>query len=525
MDELDELLRNRIESAMYSGVIKIGNEVIYSRKALPQFYEKCAYMPAWIEGDGRLSKNASELIKAVKDSYMEGLNPGDYHIEKIELLTKYITGEKHGTNLPKVLVEIDILLTDVFLIYGSHLLAGKVNPETIDSEWIAVRREQDLTEVLQKALKENNIEKSLAGLLPEHAGYFTLREALSKYRSISEKGGWQKIPAGKVIKQGDIDSRIPVICERLSASGDLKGIREDIDLFDEAIKQSVEKFQERHGLEITGKIDDAAIKAMNVSVTERIRQIEVNLERWRWLPQNLGGKYVLVNIAGFELDVIDDKKKIMNMRIIVGRDYRRTPVFSDQITYLVFNPYWHVPQNIAVQDIIQKALTDPEYLSKQKIRVFQGRGSEAREIDPHTVEWDKLNENNFPYRLRQDPGPHNALGKVKFMFPNKFNVYLHDTSAPELFEKNIRTFSSGCIRIEKALELAEYLLNWSGKEIKEALNPGAGKTVKLKNPVPVHILYWTAWSDDNGKINFREDIYKRDLKLYTALKEKYEESK
>ncbi|MFH1878527.1 MAG: L,D-transpeptidase family protein, partial [Candidatus Omnitrophota bacterium] len=167
----------------------------------------------------------------------------------------------------------------------------------------------------------------------------------------------------------------------------------------------------------------------------------------------------------------------------------------------------------------------PEYLSKQKIRVFRGRGSEAGEIDPRAIEWAKLNENNFPYRLRQDPGPLNALGKVKFMFPNKFNVYLHDTSSPELFAKNIRTFSSGCIRIEKALELAAYLLNWSGKEIKEALNPGAGKTVKLKNPVPVHILYWTAWADDTGTINFREDIYGRDLKLYNALKEKYEESK
>ncbi|MFH1416562.1 MAG: L,D-transpeptidase family protein [Elusimicrobiota bacterium] len=521
MEKLDELLRNRIETADYSGNIKIGNEYIYSRSALPLFYEKRGYKPAWLEDNGSLSKNAHDLIQALKDSYNEGLTPSNYHIDKIESFVKYILEKKTRANLPKVLVEIDILLTDSFLIYSSHLVSGKVNPETIDSEWIAVKRERDLTEVLEKALKDNNIEKSLSELLPDYDGYRGLRDALKKYRKISVDEGWQQIPSGKTIKPGEADPRVPVICERLSIEKDFRGKREDIDIYDEILQREVKEFQKRYGLEVTGEVDAPTLNAMSVSAGERIKQILVNLERWRWLPQELGDSHVIVNIAGFELDVIDDKKKIMDMRVIVGRDYRRTPVFSDRITYLVLNPYWHVPDNIAVQDIIQKVLNDKGYLSKQNMKVFQGLGSEAMEIDPSTIEWDKLNENNFPYRLRQEPGPMNALGKVKFMFPNKFNVYLHDTSSPDLFIKNVRTFSSGCIRIEKPLALARYLMGWKEKELEELLKYNTDKTIKLTRPLPIHILYWTAWVDGNGDLNFREDIYMRDGKLYETLKEEY----
>lgn len=520
-EKLDELLRNRIKAADYSGDIKVGNEYIYSRKALPLFYEKRAYMPAWLEDNGSLSKISYDLIKALKDSYVEGLKPSDYHIDKIESLVKYISEKNTRADLSKILVVTDILLTDAFLLYSAHLVSGKVNPETIVSEWIAVKRERDLMEVLEKALEDKNIRRSLAELLPDYREYSRLRDTVKKYGKISDAGGWQKIPPGKTIKPGEADPRIPAIYERLSMEKVFKGKREDVDIYDSILQREVEDFQRRYGLEVTGEIDTPALNAMNVSVGERVKQIRVNLERWRWLPQDLGDSHVIVNIAGFELEVIDDKKKIMDMRVIVGRDYRRTPVFSDRITYLVFNPYWHVPHNIAVQDIIQKVLNDREYLSKQNMKVFQGKGKNAIEIDPGTIEWDKLNADNFPYGLRQEPGPLNALGKVKFMFPNKFNVYLHDTSSPELFVKNIRTFSSGCIRIEKPLELVKYLMNWKGNEMDEMLRVSVDKKVKLPVPVPIHILYWTAWADENGGLNFREDIYKRDDKLYKSLEEDY----
>jgi len=214
----------------------------------------------------------------------------------------------------------------------------------------------------------------------------------------------------------------------------------------------------------------------------------------------------------------------MVMRVVVGTEYRRTPVFSDGMTYLVLCPYWHVPPNIAIQDKLPLIHKDPTYLTKQRIRVFQGWGADAEEIDPATIDWSKVTLENFVFRLRQDPGPWNALGRVKFMFPNKFNVYLHDTPSQELFGKATRTFSSGCIRIEKPIELAEYVMqgnpNWTRKTILAALETNIEQTVPLPEPIPVHLLYWTAWVDEEGSIQFRDDIYGRDKLLDKALREK-----
>jgi len=280
----------------------------------------------------------------------------------------------------------------------------------------------------------------------------------------------------------------------------------------------------RHGLDVDGVVGSATLDALNVPVEKRVRQLIVNMERWRWLPQDLGKRYILVNIADFELDVVENSQPLMTMRVIVGRDYRRTPVFSDNMTYLVLSPYWHVPTAIAVQDILPKIQQEPGYLAKQNIRVFRGWGAETREIDPRTVNWSHVTAANFSYRLRQEPGPMNALGRVKFMFPNKFNVYLHDTPAQELFAKPERTFSSGCIRIEKPIELAEYLLQsdakWTREKILAVADKRIEQTVRLPEPMPIHLLYWTAWADEDRTVQFRADVYARDGKLYEALIER-----
>jgi murein L,D-transpeptidase YcbB/YkuD len=261
-----------------------------------------------------------------------------------------------------------------------------------------------------------------------------------------------------------------------------------------------------------------------VPVEERVRQIEVNLERWRWLPEDLGQRYILVNIANFELEVVEKSKPVMIMQVVVGKPYWRTPVFSDRMTYLVLSPYWHIPPSIAVKDKLPLIRKDHTYLATYDIKVFQGWGAETREIDPQTIDWSKVTAKDFNYRLRQEPGPLNALGRVKFMFPNKFNVYLHDTPSRELFGKTVRTFSSGCIRIEKPIELAEYLLGgdakWTRENILAAIDRRVEQTVRLPEPMPVHLLYWTAWSDEEGSIQFRGDIYGRDQLLDKALREK-----
>ncbi len=270
-------------------------------------------------------------------------------------------------------------------------------------------------------------------------------------------------------------------------------------------------------------VGPATLQALNVPAGIRARQLALNMERWRWLSQELGRRHVMVNIAGFWLEVIEDRQTILDMRVIVGRSYRRTPVFSDQISYLVLNPYWNVPQSIAVNDILPQLKRDPAYLSKQHMKLFNGWGTDARIVDPSAVNWSKITATSFPYRIRQEPGPNNALGMVKFMFPNKFSVYLHDTPARELFARSLRTFSSGCIRVEKPVELAAYLLQdqpgWTAEEIKKRSGQTQEQTVRLTRSVPVHLLYWTSWVDDAGPVQFREDVYGRDLLLSNALEE------
>jgi murein L,D-transpeptidase YcbB/YkuD len=463
----------------------------------------------------------------ISESYKEGLNPVDYHIHKIkEMLHEIMEARKGKMPLnPFLFADMDLLLSDAFLIYGSHLLAGVVNPETFDPEWHAVRREADLGAVLEGALGNKGIEGTINELLPVHKEYHLLKQALVRLRKIEAGGGWSSVPYGPKIQKGDRGERIAAIKSRLIISGDLIAHENSVrDVFDDSLERAIRSFQESHGLDADGVVGPATFAALNVPVGKRVRQIELNMERWRWLPRDLGKRYILVNIAGFSLDVYEDNQQIMDMRVVVGRQYRRTPVFSKNMTYLVISPYWNIPPNIALKDKLPLIRKNPGYLEQERIRVFHGAGAEMREIDPKTVDWATITGRNFSYRFRQDPGPFNALGRVKFMFPNKYNVYLHDTPSQELFAKTVRTFSSGCIRIEKPIELAEYLLRdyfeWTREKILSTADRRIEQTVQIKKPLPVHLLYWTAWIDRDGRIQFRDDIYGRDELLAKALQEK-----
>lgn len=524
-DQVDERIRSRIEAAGVPPRITIGEERIYASVALPTFYERRAYRPAWSGEEGPMPY-VDELVRAIRAADRQGLNPRDYHLTKIEAVRAEVQEnrtQKRPLN-PGRLVDLDLLLTDAFLIYGSHLLAGRVNPETIDSEWHAQRRDADLAGVLQGALDSGRIEDALKGLLPPQSGYARLREALARYRAVAAEGGWRPIPDGPTLRSDDRGVRVGALRTRLRATGDLdREVLADEELFDEKLGDAVRRFQARHGLDLDGAVGPATLAALNVPAARRVEQIELNLERWRWLPQDLGERHILVNIANFELDVVEAGRTAMTMRVVVGRDYRRTPVFSDRMTYLVLSPYWYVPSSIAVKDKLPLIRKDPGYLAGQSMKVFQGWGAEMREVDPRVVDWSKVSAGNFPYTLRQEPGPGNALGRVKFMFPNKFNVYLHDTPSRELFAKTVRTFSSGCIRIEKPIELAEYLLRddpkWTRESILAAVDRHAEQTVRLARPLQVHLLYWTAWADEDGSIQLRNDIYGRDQRLEDALRE------
>lgn len=523
-DQVSEGLRNRITLSTQPQEIVNGTELLFRPAMLSGFHKDRVFQPAWSTEEGPRAQ-ATSLVKAIHGAILEGLEPEGYHLATIETLLAEVR-HNIATNRslePDKLADLDLLLTDAFLLYGSHLSAGRVNPETIRSEWFIKNRELDLVEILQSALDEDQIEEALETLPPQHAGYARLKRALLQYRAIMRRGGWKVLPSGQMLR-GNRGVRVAALRSRLIVSGDLDESTDDHSLFDQVLEQGVRRFQKRHGLDIDGIVGPATLAALNVPVEEHIRQIKVNMERWRMLPHDFGRRYILVNIPNFELGVVEDDQILMTMRVVVGRTSRRTPVFSGTMTYMELNPYWHIPPTIAREDILANIWKDPEYLLKTNIRVFKNWKAQAPEINPDSIDWSQITAKNLSFKLRQEPGPSNALGRIKFMFPNKFDVYLHDTPARALFKKTKRSSSSGCIRVEKPIELAEYLLRddpkWTHEEILAAINSNKRQVVLIREPIAVHVLYRTAWVDEDDTIHFRDDIYGRDKMLDEALNER-----
>ena len=523
---IEDIIRDRIEAGGIPLKISIAGEPIHAAVVLPRFYERRTYRPAWSR-NRTPSNQAAALDQSIRMAADDGLRPADYHLDKISMILDSLGGNGLEEMTDQLLADLDLLLTDAYLILGAHLLAGRIDPERLDPMWKAQRRNTDLATKLEAALQADRIGESLQELLPWHGGYDRLKKALADYRQIEAAGGWAAFPGTDKLQQGDRGHRVTLLRNRLATEGflDDSGSTADPNFFDNDLADALKRFQTQFGLEPDGVVGAQTRLALNLTVQQRIRQIIVNLERWRWLPQNLGVRYLLVNIAAFSLTVVEEGRSVLQMRVVTGRSFRRTPVFSDTITYLVLNPYWNIPPMIAVKDILPKIKKSPDFLINQKIRIFQGWNSNTREMDPTSVNWQTINARNFPFHLRQDPGPQNALGRIKFMFPNPYDVYLHDTPSKELFAKARRDFSSGCIRIEKPLELAEYLLrkhpDWPSEKIRDTLSgpEAAEKTVKLPEPLNIHLLYWTVWVDEQNLLHFGPDVYDRDQALDAALQQ------
>lgn len=498
----NDFIRRKIENRNTFPLASFG-EPIYCKQYVPSFYQNTFFELVWNP------TSAEKLIAAISKAGDEGLNSKDYHYAKlIEIQSKSDKTEFEQA-------EFDMLLTDAYMLYISHLVAGKVNPVTVDAEWHVRKDDVDYNKIFTKASIQN-IDETIKSVLPKHSTYASLKSALQKYRML-ESDNWPAISAEKTIKPGFEDASIPLIRERLYLLGDLKDIFNDSkNLYDEKLTDAVKTFQTRHGITSDGEIGTKTLATINVSVKQRKEQIEANLERWRWLPQEFGNYYMVVNIANFELEVYRNKNLVRQHKVIVGKPFRRTPVFYSQMQYLVLNPTWTIPPGILNNDIIPSVKKDPNYLQTKKIDVLDNQG---KVLNTNEIDWKNPIVKGYTYR--QSPGPDNALGSVKFMFPNSFHVYLHDTSAKELFEKGERAYSSGCIRVQEPLLLAEYLLNDSGNyslsKINDIVKTRKTETIKLNEKPNVFLLYWTAWSDSSGNVQFREDIYKRDQILIDAL--------
>jgi len=413
---------------------------------------------------------------------------------------------------------LDCIATDAYLTLAAHLLAGRLDPVSIEPNWTAARRGRDLVAHLEDALKTGAIVESLEALAPPQRGYADLKTALAQYRDIAERGGWPSVEGGATMRPGDRGLRIAQLRARLSATHDIDGESGDPELFDDALADAVRRFQRRANLEPDGVVGRRTLTQLNRSVDERIAQIRANMERWRWLPEDLGRRHIRVNIADFRLEAYADGELVRTHQIIVGRLYRKTPVFTGTMTYLIFNPWWETPPSLAVKDKLPAFREDPQSVEAMGFQVIDRNG---QLVDPKTVDWNAVPAAGFPYRLRQAPGPYNALGDVKFMLPNRHNVYLHDTPTRGLFTKTRRDFSSGCVRVEGALDLAAWVLSdmpgWDARRIHEVAASDVETQVNLKHPIPVHVLYWTVVSDTSGRVRFIEDIYGRDHKLIAAL--------
>jgi len=325
------------------------------------------------------------------------------------------------------------------------------------------------------------------------------------------------------LKPGMTDSRIQMIRKRLAVTNDYTGTDLSSHVFDKQFEDAVKNFQKRHYLNADGVIGNNTLAAMNIPAEKRIRQIIINMERWRWLSRKMEGKQVFVNIAGFHLAGIQDETIELRMPVIVGKEHHMSPVFSDAIEYAEFNPYWNVPTSIAVNEYLPKLQKDPNSLAGKHLRIFSGWTDDAKEINPIEIDWHSVSKSQMAgYHIRQDPGPWNALGTVKFIFPNDYSVYLHDTPGHSLFQREKRTFSHGCIRVSQPQDLAVYLLkengeNWTKDQVNNIIQGGERKVVYLKKTIPVHIIYRTAVATEDGTVLFGEDIYGRDELLEKAL--------
>lgn len=459
----------------------------------------------WLK-NRQFTSQTHDALEFIASSVSHGFNPDDYYYDLLTFLDPQ-QSEKQAQ-------QFDLLLSDGLLKLIRDMALGQRNPVEADPKWEIPQTDFSALDYLQQALQAKHLKKQLTLLIPEHSEYQVLTTALARYQSYQDRGGWQEIPETPLLNPGDFHSSIPLIRARLTVVNQSlnQPSKQKSRFYDPELVEEVKHFQHRHSIKVDGIIGSETRLAMNVSVKKRIQQIKLNLDRMRWLPKNLGQRYIMVNIPDFSLTAIDNGEKKLNMRVIVGKRYRQTPSIVGEISHVVFHPYWNVPRKLARLDLLPKQQQNRSYFYLNDIRVYKNEQGQKIEVDPYFIDWDELSSRHFPYSLRQDPGQTNALGKIKFFMQNPWNIYLHDTPNKELFNDSSRNFSSGCIRIEDPIALASFSLanNSPPFSLEDVLADGENQWHKLIQPINVYTTYFTVWANKDGFI-FAPDNYKRDL--------------
>ena len=512
-DEVSTVLQDRIEQLLFTGELTCQGEEIASRQLLPDIYTQRGFQPLWT------AERAKELVGLIAvGAPAEGLLARDYHYAALqELLEAQRVAPDALTR-----ANLDLLATDALIRIGYHQRFGKVNPTDLDPN-VNFRRElwpdrDPASAVIATATSSEPLVELVRNFFPRGYYYNGLRQQLLRHLEVAEQGGWPSVTPGATLREGDVDPRVIELRRRLAVSGDLPdGADLESGRFDETLAMAVASFQRRHVLDDDGIAGAQTFEALNVPVQTRIDQLRMSLERLRWIENEISSDFVAVNIPEFRVYLVRNEVIVWSSRAQVGKPYRETPIFRGDIQYLELNPTWTVPPGILRNDILPKLKQDPGYVVNKNISVIDRDG---RKLDPFSVDWSQYSR-GVPYTLRQEPGPNNALGRIKFIFPNEHFVFLHDTPSRGLFDRSARAFSSGCIRVENPLELAELLLRdpdkWSQADLQAVLDSRQTQRVNLRPREPVLILYLTASLDLDGGIRFAKDVYGRDAELLAAL--------
>ena len=496
--EIEAALRAALSAS--AGPQKVDEERWGHTKNLYKAYGNQAL---WLSSDGLHEDRAYALANAILQAEQDGLRMDAYPIGALARAMAAVAQAEKPT--AQQLAETDVLLTAAFASLGEDYLTGQVDPKSVAQSWHIDPQEENVDSALVRSLRNAALDKSIAAMRPQSPDYDALRRELDRYQKIVAAGGWPSVPRGEAIKPGEPMSaaRVAALKARLSVEGLLPAdqpanaapaSQPTRSVYDRQLAGAVAQFQSRHGIVVDSMLGKETFDALNKPAAYRAAQIAANLERMRWLPRSLGSRYVIVNVSGFHLEAYDNGQKALEMKVIVGEDYedKATPVFSDSMETVVFRPYWNVTDDIADKELFPKINADPGYLAANNYELFREGGKT---------------------RIRQTPGEENSLGLVKFLFPNDFNIYLHDTPNRELFKEDVRAFSHGCIRVEKPSELAQWVLGWDAARVDGVMKGSKdNQSVRVPTKLPVFITYGTAYIRD-GQLYFGNDLYSRDAKM------------